>query len=486
MKRREVIILGIVSLLSVAGYLLASKLVYRLGFPLDDAWIHQTYARNLAIHGKWAFLLGESSGGSTGPLWGFLLAIPHLLRIGPYVGTYLLGFFSLWAVALLGAYLFGLLSPEQKSKRIWVGVLLALEWHLAWAAGSGMETLLFITLILACFVQLASPKTNWLALGVLIGLSVWVRPGGMTLLAPAGLSLWIKEHPSRQKFLHVSELMLGFALLFVPYLAFNQAVAGDWWPNTFYAKQAEYAILRQTPLWRRALNLGLLPLVGVGVLVFPGFVLFFLKLAREGKWSWLMGALWGLGYVGLYAWRLPVTYQHGRYLIPVVPVLIIWGMAGLLRWVRPGAEAFSKRLFSRVWVLSLVVVGAVFWARGASAYAHDVAIIESEMVYMAQWVAENTPSDALVAAHDIGALGYFGGRDILDLAGLVSPEVIPFIRDEDALADYLNAQDADYLLIVREWYPALEKQAHLEFQSAGEFSPRLGGQNMALYRWYPP
>lgn len=486
MKRREIIILGIVSLLSLAGYLLASKLVYRIGFPLDDAWIHQTYAYNLAAHGKWAFVLGKVSGGSTSPLWSFLIAISHFLRTGPYFGTYLLGFFSLWLVSILGAILFGKLAPAQKEKRIWIGVLLALEWHLAWAAGSGMETLLFIALVLVCFIQIAS-ETNWLLVGLIIGLSVWVRPGGMTLLAPAGLALLLYQETSwRQKLRHIGELGLGFALLFGPYLAFNQAVANDWWPNTFDAKQAEYAILRQISLWKRLLNLGLLPLVGIGVLVFPGFVLFMWNLVCDNKWVPLLGAVWGMGYVGLYAWRLPVTYQHGRYLLPVIPILIIWGMAGLLRWAQFDAEVFSKRLLSRVWLLSLLVVGAVFWGRGANAYAHDVAIIESEMVFMAKWVAKNTPPDALVAAHDIGALGYFGKRDILDLAGLVSPEVIPFIRDEAGLANYLNAQEADYLLTFREWYPTLEKQAHLEFQSSGGFSPQWGGKNMAIYRWNLP
>ncbi len=51
-------LLALLTALSVTGYLLASAMLYRLGFPLDDAWIHQTYARNLALHGEWAFLPG--------------------------------------------------------------------------------------------------------------------------------------------------------------------------------------------------------------------------------------------------------------------------------------------------------------------------------------------------------------------------------------------------------------------------------------------
>jgi len=161
-------------------------------------------------------------------------------------------------------------------------------------------------------------------------------------------------------------------------------------------------------------------------------------------------------------------------------------MTGLAGWVELKAEAFGKRLLSRAWVLSLVVVGAVFWVVGARAYANDVAVIESEMVCMAKWVNENIPAEAVIAAHDIGALGYFGERELVDLAGLVSPDVIPFIRNEEALAEYLNARGADYLLTLRGWYPTLEGQSHLEYQSAGEYSPRLGGENMVIYRWNPP
>mgnify|MGYP000433304428 FL=1 len=44
-------------------------------FPLDDSWIHQTYARNLALYGEWAFTPGIASTASTSPLYTVVLAV---------------------------------------------------------------------------------------------------------------------------------------------------------------------------------------------------------------------------------------------------------------------------------------------------------------------------------------------------------------------------------------------------------------------------
>ena len=120
---------------------------------------------------------------------------------------------------------------------------------------------------------------------------------------------------------------------------------------------------------------------------------------------------------------------------------------------------------------------------GAKAYAEDVAIIESEMVATAHWIRENTKPEALIAAHDIGAIGYFAQRDIVDLAGLISPDVIPFIRDEDKIAGHLDAQQVDFLMTFPRWYPYLTARSILIFQTDGAFSPQLGGENMAVYDW---
>jgi hypothetical protein len=135
-------ILGFLAAVSLGSYLFASEWIYRLGFPLDDAWIHQTYARNLALFGDWAFLPDQPSAGSNAPGWSSLLAMGHWLKLGPYFWTYFIGWLILWGLGIMASISFELLLPHRAGMGIIAGVLVLFEWHMTWAAGSGMETIL--------------------------------------------------------------------------------------------------------------------------------------------------------------------------------------------------------------------------------------------------------------------------------------------------------------------------------------------------------
>lgn len=185
----------------------------------------------------------------------------------------------------------------------------------------------------------------------------------------------------------------------------------------------------------------------------------------------------------VYAVRLPVSYQHGRYLMPVIPVFCLLGLVGVVEILRNISRQRWRRIIGTGWALSGGLILVIFWILGIRAYAMDVAVIESEMVSVAHWLEENTEDDSLVAAHDIGAIGFFGKRNLVDLAGLVSPEVIPIIRDEPALGAYINQRGADYLVSFPKWYPELVQEAELVFQTNQQFSLVQGGENMAVYRW---
>jgi hypothetical protein len=197
----------------------------------------------------------------------------------------------------------------------------------------------------------------------------------------------------------------------------------------------------------------------------------------------LIPLAWAAAFIAAYVVRLPVTYQHGRYLMPVIPVLMALGvgeMAGLLQTRNP---EFWPRVLSRAWLAGFGLLLAAFAALGAEAYRRDVRVIETEMVATARWVAANIEPDALIAAHDIGALGYFGGRGLLDLAGLIAPDVIPFIRDEARLREWMDASSADYFVTLEGWYPEIERPLEVVFRTDSPFSLELGGQNMVVYRW---
>ena len=469
----------------VLGYLAWSQRTYRLGFPLDDAWIHQTYARNLAQRGEWAFLPGRPSAGSTSPLWTVLLAAGHALRTDPRAWAYLLGTAALAMTALAA-----LQWARRRSGHVpWVAaaaaVTVVLEWHLVWAAASGMETLLIGGLALLAFSAMESGKSHPFRLGALIGAGLWIRPDALLLLGAGVWHAWTR--PPRTwptAFRETMALTSGLACALVPYLLFLRWIGGEWWPSTFYAKQSEYWALTQAPLLQRAIDLLRAPLAGAGGLLLLGLLVEAIRLARARRWHTLAPHLWMAAYVGAYALRLPVSYQHGRYLMPLLPTLIVLGWCGVSPWFEAGAGRM-RWIAGRAWVGAVAVVLALFLVLGGRAYAQDVAIIESEMVDTARWVAGHTPPGAAVAAHDIGALGYFGERALIDLAGLTDPELIPILRDEAALARAMDARRVDYLVTFPGWYPTLTSCGDPIYVSQGSFSPGAGGENMVVYRWTP-
>jgi hypothetical protein len=473
--------ISLIGFLSAAFYLWSSHQMHGLGFPLDDAWIHQTYARNLILEGEWSYLPGVPSAGSTSPLWTFMIALGPPLRMDHRFWTYLVGIGLLVILGWISSKWF-CLRMEGKSGWGWLaGMVIGLEWHLIWASVSGMETLAFATLCVAIFLFLDRSELKPFSLGALIGLGTWIRPGAITLLIPSVFVMLTARPTKPMK--EFFRLVLGLSFLLIPYMLFNHLLTGSVWPNTFYAKQAEYAILSQSSLLTRFVRQLIQPLIGVGALLVPGIIYSVMYVVRKRQWSRLAALLWVLIYLGMYAVRLPVTYQHGRYAIPTIPVILIIGWEGVSRWVKLDSHLAKERILSRLWVGSALAVLVSFVFIGARAYSQDVAIIETEMVASSKWVAENTEEDALIAAHDIGALGYFGHRDLLDLAGLISPEVIPFIRDEEALASYLDNQGADYLMTFPNWYPNLVVGRKILYKTNAEFSPDAGGDNMVVYQW---
>lgn len=483
-KRDLAFIAGAVLLIAFI-YLLASQISYAIGFPLDDSWIHQTYARNLALRGEWAFRPGIPSAGSTSPLWSALLAIGFLLHLSPFIWTFFLGAITLFSLAVLCEWAVRTLVESYQPRFPWIGIFIAFEWHLAWAAMSGMETLLHGLIVTTVLVLLMTNSPRYLPLGLLTGLSVWVRPDGLTLLGPVLLTIVLIEKDSRSRLAAIVRYLIGFGSLFVPYLLFNLAIGGAPMPNTFYAKQAEYASWQTIPIITRLGQMMLQLLVGPSLMLLPAVIGWLVKSVRQKMWGSLSALIWCAGYFFLYISRLPV-YQHGRYLMPGMPILFLFGLLAFAEFDKGKMFARYHWIAQTIWRASIVMLSIGFIFLGAKSYAQDVTVIESEMVVTAKWVAANLPQDALIAAHDIGALGFFDYHELIDLAGLVSPDVIPFIRDEPRLSNYLNQRGADYLIAFPDFYPLMTANAEKTFVTNSPTTLILGQKNMVVYRWKSP
>jgi tetratricopeptide (TPR) repeat protein len=117
------------------------------GLPLDDPWIHLTFARNLAESGSYSYFPGEPTlSGSTSPLYTLLLAAGFLVLDNEKLLSYLLGLRS-HAGFLAALAVWARLRLRGSAWAAAAVLLVGLDGRIALLAVSGMETSLFLLLI---------------------------------------------------------------------------------------------------------------------------------------------------------------------------------------------------------------------------------------------------------------------------------------------------------------------------------------------------
>ena len=237
--------LALLLLPAIVAVLMAEAMVLRAraandgidGFPLDDAWIHLTYARNL-VHGfGFTYFPGQPpSAGSTSPLFTLLLA-GGFLATGDEKALGRLASLAFQVGVPRGSG--GLGPPPRMAAPEWgavVALVLALDARLLILSVSGMETSLFLLLTALAFWAHAAGRPA--LVGIAVGLGVWTRPDAFVLAAVFLVAALLERWPAAD----ARRAALGFCGPATLYFGFNLLNAGVLLPNTFGAKRAYYGL----------------------------------------------------------------------------------------------------------------------------------------------------------------------------------------------------------------------------------------------------
>ena len=458
MKKWSILLASLIALeaISAALYLRSAA---QLGFPLDDAWIHQTYARNLGLHGLMAFSPGVSSTGSTSAGWTALLAAGYFLQAPFFSWAYLWGCIFAIAAAFTAAQLsynyFG-----NFRNAIVVAVICIFEWHLAWSAVSGMEISLFIFLSLL-FLLLLHRNSPPSLMGSVAGLAFLVRPEASLLIAIYGIKILIENRSNLAK-LFATAAIFGAVLLVIisPWMIFNLAYNGRPFPSTISSKFMQYGYPFSfwnslQYIWKVFLYF----LNGPLMLLVPcaGFAIY--TALRQKRTALYHALAWSLSLILIYAVTLPAIYHHGRYLMPLIPILTIFGVEGLTTLFNK--YQIRQRVRNIIWLLIAGII-IVLWIDGASTFALQVKLLNENHADAAHWVDEHAPKEAVIATHDIGLVGYITQRQIVDLAGLVTPDMIPLMSDPAKMAEYARGQHVTYVIVFTGYYREFLKQLNAQ------------------------
>jgi hypothetical protein len=381
-----------------------------------------------------------------------------------------------------------------------VAAAVAITPPLPWWALSGMEPP-FVALLACLGVLLhlkfrASPSAcRRLIPTVVFALAALSRPECFLLFPLAMLdrvvvSRWLTRDEDALR-AWVKDLALHvpvFALIVAPFFLYNYRTTGYWLPTSYYSKVQPASLagafgsdtvsfmdaLVVSPAWiLRDLavvwgsnNVALLSLSLVGIV----WIIRRALAADAPHRSFIIPAL-VLGQPLL--WALVGGYRHPgmqgqRYIANLGPLFVLLGVVG--GWWITAQVSLLRRPAARAALLAVVLlVSLMRQPSGALTYGLNVKNITEMQVTIGRWLHDHVPAEALLAVNDIGAIGMLTGCTLIDLEGLITPEVIPCsysgrIGGEYGDACYLEfvlERRPDYLVIFPDWYPELAGRADL-------------------------
>jgi len=385
--------------------------------PIDDAYILYRFARNVSQGAGFVFNDGQPVEGASSVLWTLVVALFHLVAANPIpwamAGATIAGIVALAAIALVPSSSSDRVGPA----RLLAPLLLATTTTFAAAGPAGTDALPFAAAVAGTFLFYLraagspEPRRMYVA-GFAASASAMVLarpegPGLLVLLLVHRLALG-RRVPGAVRLRAFVLPVLTLAAL----LAWRKLTFDAWTPNTYEAKATPHTLALVLRGARYVGDFLLRTPVGLGLLALPCIV-------RRRDPDFFSASALALGFAGLLA-AVGVNggdhYPGHRLLLGALPL----GYA----LARIGVE----RLADRRRPLGLAVAAvAIVWAILGSR-AGTFALVE-RMREGRTWskiglvLREDLRPNERIAVGALGAIPYHSGAQVVDLYGLIHPEI---------------------------------------------------------------
>jgi len=476
-------------------------------FTLDDGFYYFKIAANIA-DGKGSTFDGIYLTDGYHPLWAWLLVIVFRLTDDPFLRVRLALTLALILGTIVAYLLYRLLQPRFGTA---VASLAAGLYGTSRAIFgdqiTGQEFALFALLL--CLTALVYdrlmvlPRRNlwhFAALGGVIGLTTLSRLDAILLLLAAIFVLWFNLRSHLRYWLAASFIVvITCGLVIAPYFAWKIPATGrlmtvsgrikTWWGQQSLPKLFGVEHLK-AGLKEMGITDAVEATLPVRTLVEP-FLRMFPSGQRQALTLLVAYAIWLIALLGLRA--IFLVNPHGLLL------LIVYGGLHYLAysfWLLRNYQGYQTPEFLLITILTATGLGAIYrrlsqfvrqdvWMKAAPAVVAVLVLCSgvlcvryichytspaaehnshADLYWMARWIRLHLPIDAKVGAWSAGILGYFSGRCVINLDGLVnSHEYFERYLKTGRTADYIREKGigflADYDLRVLD---SVTKQFHLK------------------------
>lgn len=425
-------------------------------FRLDDALIYYRYVENFINGHGLVYNIGERFNALTSPLYIYIsIALSSISHEVENTQTILNGFL-LTASGIVLSLIF------YSTNRQFIGFIssLILVSSKYFYMVFGLESNLFILLSLICFYLYF--RNSFLLLSVFSSLLVLTRGEGIFLI----LVIYYYIYREDKNSLKYSHAVIFFSLL-IAYLVFNFTYYDQFLPHTLTAKYNQ----GKSGFWggHYQFLFGLDSLAGIfnhqAFYLLPMILFSLIGFANYIKDRLILILVATSFLITIFYIAINVPNYHWYYAMHFLTfyTLISLGVYIVVKYVRGKVNKTYLRY---------VVVLLIFLYPAGTHIQIMTLMWENQpndaYYYIGNWLRSNTDENVKVACVEIGHIGWYSKRYIIDILGLVSPMNAEFLGQKE-FDKWFNYYKPDYVIIHNPpWTPGHE-QSVVVLQNEGYF-----------------